>query len=238
MCGGCVVNRGELMVLFGELKICQLFKIYFLGRGRGRLRRGPCCEWWIRSLRRHWPLTKVARGACLRVAHYFSFTTAVSCQPFLQGSNGGALEGWLDCTEGAYEVPERTGNSKNEMRGVLCFGRMMQFFGRARICQGSKATATQQQIPHSTSLRAGSSGMTTRKARATMTIFLVGCWAACQARGVLGFSERGWEASTMVEMPPRGRKSPTTFAQTGLQALTTSSRIWLTMFSWKMPRLR
>ena len=31
-------------------------------------------------------------------------------------------------------------------------------------------------------------------------------------------------ASTIVEIPPRGRKSPTTFAHTGSQAFTTSSR--------------
>jgi len=34
----------------------------------------------------------------------------------------------------------------------------------------------------------------------------------------------------MVEIPPRGRKSPTTLGPDGLQALTTSSRTWLTMF--------
>ena len=49
---------------------------------------------------------------------------------------------------------------------------------------------------------------------------------------------RGQRASTVVPMPPRGRNSPRTTAQTGSQALTTSSSTWLTMFSWKMPRLR
>ncbi len=34
---------------------------------------------------------------------------------------------------------------------------------------------------------------------------------------------RGYFASTIVEIPPRGRKSPTTCAQTGSQDLTTSS---------------
>jgi len=49
---------------------------------------------------------------------------------------------------------------------------------------------------------------------------------------------RGQRASTVVPMPPRGRNSPRTTTQTGLQALTTSSRTWLTIFSWKIPRLR
>jgi hypothetical protein len=42
---------------------------------------------------------------------------------------------------------------------------------------------------------------------------------------------RGYLASTVVPMPPRGRNSPRTTAQTGLQALTTSLRTWLTIFS-------
>jgi len=49
---------------------------------------------------------------------------------------------------------------------------------------------------------------------------------------------RGQREVTVVPMPPRGRKTPWTSAQTGSAALTTSSRTWLTMFSWKMPRLR
>jgi hypothetical protein len=49
---------------------------------------------------------------------------------------------------------------------------------------------------------------------------------------------RGQRASTVVPIPPRGRNSPRTTAHTGSQAFTTSSRTWLTMFSWKMPRLR
>ena len=51
-------------------------------------------------------------------------------------------------------------------------------------------------------------------------------------------SGRGQRASTVVEMPPRGRNSPCTWAHTGSQARTTSSSTWLTIFSWKMPRLR
>ena len=42
---------------------------------------------------------------------------------------------------------------------------------------------------------------------------------------------RGQRASTTVEIPPRGRKSPFTWAHTGWQALTTSSSTWLTTFS-------
>jgi hypothetical protein len=41
----------------------------------------------------------------------------------------------------------------------------------------------------------------------------------------------GQRASTVVPMPPRGRNSPRTTAQTGLQAFTTSSNTRLTMFS-------
>src|SRR6202035_2997528 len=49
---------------------------------------------------------------------------------------------------------------------------------------------------------------------------------------------RGHLATTTVEIPPRGRKSPFTSAHTGLAQRTTSSSTWFTTFSWKMPRFR
>jgi hypothetical protein len=52
------------------------------------------------------------------------------------------------------------------------------------------------------------------------------------------FLGRGHFAITTVEIPPRGRKSPFTSAHTGRAQRTTSSSTRLTMFSWKMPRLR
>ena len=48
----------------------------------------------------------------------------------------------------------------------------------------------------------------------------------------------GHLATTTVEIPPRGRKSPYTSAHTGYAHFTTSSNTWFTMFSWKIPRLR
>jgi hypothetical protein len=40
-----------------------------------------------------------------------------------------------------------------------------------------------------------------------------------------------YTAVTVVRMPPRGVKAPTTFIRRGLQAATRSSRIWLVAFS-------
>src|SRR4029077_4900561 len=41
----------------------------------------------------------------------------------------------------------------------------------------------------------------------------------------------GHRATIVVEIPPRGRNSPRTSAQTGFAHFTTSSSTWLTMFS-------
>src|SRR5215469_5462509 len=60
------------------------------------------------------------------------------------------------------------------------------------------------------------------------------CTYFCSLSTVL----RGQRASTVVPMPPRGRNTPFTMAHTGSVAFTTSSSTWLTMFSWKIPRLR
>src|SRR5580765_8692415 len=49
---------------------------------------------------------------------------------------------------------------------------------------------------------------------------------------------RGQRASTVVPIPPRGRKTPRTTAHSGSAALTMSSSTRFTMFSWKIPRLR
>ena len=45
------------------------------------------------------------------------------------------------------------------------------------------------------------------------------------------FRPRGHRATTVVEMPPRGRKSPFTSAHTGFDHRTTSSKTRFTMFS-------
>src|SRR6266404_4739279 len=45
------------------------------------------------------------------------------------------------------------------------------------------------------------------------------------------YSVRGQRASTLVPIPPRGRKSPVTTAHLGRAAFTTSSSTWFTMFS-------
>ena len=55
---------------------------------------------------------------------------------------------------------------------------------------------------------------------------------------LLTFASRGHRATTTVEIPPRGRKSPFTSAHTGFAQRTTSTSTWFTIFSWKMPRLR
>ena len=52
------------------------------------------------------------------------------------------------------------------------------------------------------------------------------------------FSGRGHLATTTVESPPRGRKSPFTSADTGFAQRTTSSNTRFTIFSWKIPKLR
>lgn len=44
-------------------------------------------------------------------------------------------------------------------------------------------------------------------------------------------SVRGYRAVTTVEIPPRGRKSPFTSAQTGSVAFTMSFSTWFAMFS-------
>src|SRR6516162_7063358 len=60
----------------------------------------------------------------------------------------------------------------------------------------------------------------------TAAIYVVGCF------------DRGHFATTTVEIPPRGRKSPFTSTHTACAHFTASSSTWFTMFSWKIPRLR
>ena len=50
-------------------------------------------------------------------------------------------------------------------------------------------------------------------------------------QGLRRFFPRGHFATTVVEIPPRGRKSPFTSAHTGFAQRTTSSSTRFTMFS-------
>jgi hypothetical protein len=54
---------------------------------------------------------------------------------------------------------------------------------------------------------------------------------AARGRRYLPFLGRGHLATTTVEIPPRGRNSPFTSAQTGLAHFTTSSSTRFTTFS-------